>query len=415
MVERAASTPAAVLIQGETGTGKEMIARAVHHFSSRGHKPLIDINCATLPEHLIESELFGHEKGAFSSAYETKPGLFELADGSSLFLDEIGELDLRMQVKLLRVLDGVPYYRLGGTKKVTPDVRIIAATNRDLRVALTTGKFRSDLYFRLSQLELRVPPLRERPEDLEAIAEQTLETCKPGARFAREAMQALRTYVWPGNIRELKSAVMKAALATDPTVELVRVSDLPHELQKKIHAPGTEEVHTGDIDNMERAMIERALKEFNGDQTAAAEKLGISRRTLSRKIKTFLLGADDVRGRSLDSHSDQQCRYYRAAIERSVLIRSAGGHEATAESINVSSSGIGVRGLTDPARFTGIVELEFDLGSAESKLTLKGKMTWADAQGAAGIRFVSMSRATEELISRWVNAKRIEEGWVRLT
>src|SRR6202167_2951315 len=184
MVERVAGHTETVLITGETGTGKELIACSVHEFSYRNGKPWIDINCAALPEHLVESELFGYEKGAFSGADTPKPGLFELAHHGTLFLDEIGELEPKMQVKLLRVLDGVPYYRLGGTKKVTVDVRVVAATNRDLEEGVAEGRFRNDLYHRLSQITLKVPPLRARVEDIAPLARYFLAQHDPELRFS---------------------------------------------------------------------------------------------------------------------------------------------------------------------------------------------------------------------------------------
>src|SRR3954467_10214008 len=166
LVEQVACHPAAVLIVGETGTGKEMIARSIHSHSLRCNSPCVDVNCAAIPEHLVESELFGYEKGAFSGADSMKPGMFEMANKGTLFLDEIGDLDLKIQVKLLRVLDGVPYYRLGGSKKVSVDVRVVAATNQHLEDLVTAGRFRSDLYHRLAHFHLEVPPLRDRPEDV---------------------------------------------------------------------------------------------------------------------------------------------------------------------------------------------------------------------------------------------------------
>src|SRR5947209_16074915 len=208
MVRRVAVSPAAVLIEGETGCGKELVARAIHQFSLRSHKPWVDVNCSALPEHLLESELFGYEKGAFSGADGSKPGMFELANGGTLFLDEIGELDAKIQAKLLRVLDGSPYYRLGGTRKISVDVRIVAATNRNLSAAVRQGNFRKDLFYRLGQIQLRVPPLRERPEDVAGTAEIALQEYRPGTRFSQEALDALCAYSWPGNVRELKNAVM---------------------------------------------------------------------------------------------------------------------------------------------------------------------------------------------------------------
>jgi DNA-binding NtrC family response regulator len=413
LVERVASSPAAVLIQGETGTGKEFIAHAVHLLSKRGHKPWIDINCAALPEHLIESELFGHEKGAFSGADNAKAGLFELANGGTLFLDEIGELDLRVQGKLLRVLDHVPYYRLGGTKKIPVDVRVIAATNRDLRAAAEDGKFRSDLFFRLSQIQLLVPPLRERVEDIEEISQQVLENCRPGTQISLEASQILRSYSWPGNIRELKNLVVSVAALLEPTSKTIHSQDLPKNLQTGIaNLPG-EEIPTGDLDSMERVMIERALKENGGHQAAAADALGISRRTLSRKIKAYQLEGTSMRAGSLGFLNLEQYRYFRAAIDQPVLIRSSAGEEVRAESVNISSTGIGVRKMKEPQNFGGMLDVELDFIDSNQKMKLKGKLTWADAQGNAGIRFVSVPRKTQQLIDEWIEKKRSEEGWTR--
>src|SRR5690348_12240133 len=211
MVDRVATGHASVLISGETGSGKEVVARAIHSRSLRASKPWVDINCSALPEHLVESELFGYEKGAFSGADAVKPGMFELADQGTLFLDEVGELEPKIQVKLLRVLDGAPYYRLGGSRKVAFDVRIVAATNQPLEEAVKSGRFRSDLFHRLSQIQLRVPPLRERPEDIVALAEFYLQQARPGARFARDVVDALIAQPWPGNIRELRNVVVQAA------------------------------------------------------------------------------------------------------------------------------------------------------------------------------------------------------------
>src|SRR6266481_3883391 len=206
-VERVAQTNASVLIEGESGSGKEVIARAIHHHSLRCSKPWVDVSCAALPEHLVESELFGHERGAFSGADSAKQGLFELANTGTLFLDEIGELEPRMQVKLLRVLDGTPYYRLGGVRKISVDVRIVSATNLNLEEAVRSGRFRSDLYHRLSQIHLKVPPLRERPEDIAALAELFLQQQDPRYRFSSEAIDILRRQFWSGNVRELRNVV----------------------------------------------------------------------------------------------------------------------------------------------------------------------------------------------------------------
>jgi two-component system, NtrC family, response regulator AtoC len=212
LVDRVAGQSETVLVTGETGTGKELIARTIHESSSRRGRPWVDINCAALPENLVESELFGYEKGAFSGADSSKPGLFELADKGTLFLDEIGELQLHTQVKLLRVLDGQAFYRLGGHRKIKVDVRIVAATNQDLEAAVNQGRFRQDLFHRLGQFQLRVPPLRERPEDIVALAEHFLRLKSPTKHFTPQAISALLAHAWPGNIRELRNLVAKAAM-----------------------------------------------------------------------------------------------------------------------------------------------------------------------------------------------------------
>jgi DNA-binding NtrC family response regulator len=283
-VERVARASATVLITGESGTGKEVIARAVHHWSPRAHKPWVDLSCAALPEHLLESELFGYEKGAFSGADTAKPGLFELAHQGTLFLDEIGELDPRMQVKLLRVLDGVPYYRLGGVRKVATDVRVVAATNQDLEKAVAEGRFRSDLFHRLSQFVFRVPPLRERLDDIAPLAEHLLAQHDAQMSFTPEAIRTLERYSWPGNIRELRNTVIKAAvLARTPEID---VSDLPIADVREVPAARNAAPHAS-LDGMERRMIFDALAATGGHQQRAAARLGISRRTLSRKLKVY--------------------------------------------------------------------------------------------------------------------------------
>jgi DNA-binding NtrC family response regulator len=283
VVQRIAKSNAAVLITGETGSGKEVVARAIHHHSLRCSRPWIDVNCAALPDHLLESELFGHEKGAFSGADAMKQGLFEVANGGTLFLDEIGELDLKMQVKLLRVLDGTPYYRLGGTRKVAVDVRIIAATNVDLREAVDKGTFRRDLYHRLDQARLEVPPLRIRVEDIEALALYFLNKEAPHMRFSVAAMQMLRSHTWPGNVRELRNAVVKAALLAEGTE--IGIGDLPSGLRGEPTGRATIVGRT--LDALEQQAIFEALSETGGRQDRAARMLGISQRTLIRKLKIY--------------------------------------------------------------------------------------------------------------------------------
>ena len=300
MVERVARSHATVLVTGESGSGKEVIARAVHHHSMRSQKPWVDLSCAALPEHLLESELFGYEKGAFSGADSPKQGLFELANHGTIFLDEIGELDLKMQVKLLRVLDGVPYYRLGGVKKISVDVRVVAATNQELESMVAEGRFRSDLYHRLSQITLKVPPLRKRAEDIAPLARYFLAQHGTGLRFSNAALDLLISHPWPGNIRELRNIVTKAAVLSQN--EVIQPEDLPvvttvaagsDVINSNGHATANGAVMAShastaaSLDNMERRMILEALQATGGHQQKAAARLGISRRTLSRKLKLY--------------------------------------------------------------------------------------------------------------------------------
>jgi transcriptional regulator with PAS, ATPase and Fis domain len=290
-VERAARSSASVLITGESGSGKEVVARAVHHFSPRAHRPWVDLSCAALPEHLLESELFGYDRGAFSGADHAKPGLFEMAHQGTLFLDEIGELDPKMQVKLLRVLDGVPYYRLGGVKKVSADVRIVAATNQDLERMVSEGRFRGDLYHRLCQLSLHVPPLRERVEDVAPLAWHILEQQDPEASFTARALRLLESHTWPGNVRELRNVVVKAAVMNaDLEIDAEHLPmAAPRTSSLDVGAPGSpvSGAKGASLDHMERRMIFDTLAAVGGHQQQAAARLGISRRTLSRKLKIY--------------------------------------------------------------------------------------------------------------------------------
>ncbi len=277
---RIAGSEASVLITGESGSGKELVARAIHHFSCRSARPWVDLNCAALPESLVESELFGYEKGAFSGAAHSKAGLFEMAHTGTLFLDEIGELDARVQVKLLRVLDGTPYYRVGGTRKVAVDVRIVAATNQNLKQMLEDGRFRKDLYFRLSQAVIEVPPLRSRPDDVEALARHFLAKQRPDLELSSKAIEQLRAYSWPGNIRELKNLMTSLALENEgPAVKSVA---LGRSLENGAHGGSPPS-----LEAIEREAIFRAMEATGGNQTKAAAMLGISIRTIHRKLKSY--------------------------------------------------------------------------------------------------------------------------------
>jgi len=280
MAAKVGRTNSPVLITGESGTGKELAARAIHHYSHRSGKPFVDVNCAALPEHLVESELFGYEKGAFSGAEGTKPGLFETAHGGTLFLDEIGELDNRMQAKLLRVLDGQAYFRLGGSRKVQVDVRVVAATNINLDEATGSGKFRRDLFHRLDAFRLHLPPLRERVEDIAPLAQWFLR--ESPLTLSDRTLALLEEYSWPGNIRELKNCVNKAVLfASGPQIE---PGDLPIEIILGQNETPEDEYS---LDGLEQQTIRRELAQTGGHQQKAADLLGISRRTLIRKLKLY--------------------------------------------------------------------------------------------------------------------------------
>ncbi|HZP43095.1 MAG TPA: sigma-54 dependent transcriptional regulator [Candidatus Binatia bacterium] len=284
-----------VLITGESGTGKELIAKAIHYQSPRAHRPLVTLNCAAIPETLLESELFGHEKGSFTDAHTKKLGQFELAHEGTLFLDEIGEMGPGTQAKLLRVLEHGEFLRVGGTKSVTVDVRIIAATNRDLSLAIKDGGFRPDLYYRLNVVTVNLPPLRERRDDLLLLLRHfTQSKCRemgiPEKTLRPEAVDALLRYPWPGNVRELENLVERLlVLCEGPTIG---VDDLPESVRRSDHDPGTikEQVLQGRkslgdaVDEFEREIIQEALRETDFNQTRAAEMLGTTRRILKYRM-----------------------------------------------------------------------------------------------------------------------------------
>jgi DNA-binding NtrC family response regulator len=290
LVEKVAVTNATILITGESGAGKEIVARAIHHYSLRSSKSWVDLNCAALPENLLESELFGHEKGAFSGADACKQGLFEIADRGTLFLDEIGDLDPRMQVKLLRVLDGASYYRVGGVKKVSVDVRLVAATNQDLKAAVREGRFRSDLYHRLSQIPICVPPLRDRRDDIAPLALHYLAQQGPNLHFSEPVLEKLQVHDWPGNVRELRNVVMRAAVLAQGSE--ITVADLPEEFLRSSFSAGLQQF--AGLSDLEKRAILAALEESGGHQQKAADKLGISKRTLQRKIRSYGMTTERV-------------------------------------------------------------------------------------------------------------------------
>ncbi|RLS77098.1 MAG: FHA domain-containing protein, partial [Planctomycetota bacterium] len=292
-VQRVATTKATVLVRGESGAGKELIARAIHESSDRRRGPFVCLNCAALSETLLESELFGHEKGAFTGATERKIGKFEAAHKGTLVLDEIGEMSPAIQAKFLRVLEGHPFERVGGSGRVQVDVRVVAATNRDLEKAVTAGEFRRDLYFRLKVVEILVPPLRRRPEDIEAIATHFLgrfaaETGRKIRGFTAEALQAMRVYHWPGNIRELRNVVERAVVLAQ--VEWIDVHDMA---LSHLAVPGDTDngpspraggFVPATIEEIEKRHVLETLEAVGGNKTKAAAMLGIERSTLDRKL-----------------------------------------------------------------------------------------------------------------------------------
>jgi len=412
LVDRVAGHTETVLVVGETGTGKELVARTIHESSYRHKKPLVDINCAALPEHLVESELFGYEKGAFSGADSSKPGLFELADQSTIFLDEIGELQTQVQVKLLRVLDGAPYYRLGGNRKITVDVRVVAATNQDLDLAVKEGRFRKDLFHRLSQFQLRVPPLRERPEDIAALAQYFLTLKAADKTFSADAIFALQAHPWPGNIRELRNSVAKLAMTA--TEREIGAAEVTAELSGEgTPAPPARRAFTqGNLENMEEQMIIQALEQTGGHRTQAAEQLGISRRTLSRKLREYGIDANLSDGSvPLGIISQEQQKFFRAKVSIAVTLRNANGKETQAQAINLSTGGMGLDAVSDPVGFGGVLDVSFLLPESETVMQAKGRLVWADVGGRAGLRFVVIEPALFQELQHWTNQKMKNEGW----
>jgi PAS domain S-box-containing protein len=412
MVDRVAGHTETVLVVGETGTGKELVARTIHESSYRQKKALVDINCAALPEHLVESELFGYEKGAFSGADSSKPGLFELADKSTIFLDEIGELQPQVQVKLLRVLDRAPYYRLGGHHKITVDVRVVAATNQDLELAVKEGRFRKDLYHRLSQFQLRVPPLRERPEDITALARHFLSLKAPDKSFSADALVALQAHAWPGNIRELRNLVAKLAMAAPD--EQITADEVTAELRGEgVGGEGVRRVlPQGNLENMEEQMIIRALEQTGGHRAQAAEQLGISRRTLSRKLREYGIDAPaGDRSATLGTISQEQQKFFRAKVNVAVTLRNAAGKELQVQAVNLSTGGMGLDAVVDPVGFAGVLDVSFLLPDSETVMHAKGRLVWADVGGRAGLRFIVIEPALFQQLQHWTNQKMKDEGW----
>jgi DNA-binding NtrC family response regulator len=308
MTQRVAATDSTVLLLGESGTGKELFARAIHHLSPRAEHPFVALNCAAIPEGLVENELFGHERGAYTGAGARKIGKLELAHRGTLFLDEIGELPLAIQSKLLRVLEEKKFERVGGTQEIEVSVRILTATNKHLRAAVADKTFREDLFFRISAVPITIPPLRDRGDDVLLLAEHFLERFrrefrKPALKFSDATRARLLTYPWPGNVRELQNAVERAAILTNgPTIDASGLQ-LPAARPSAEQLPGgmleeqflwegpLDEVSQRAVAHVERFKIQNALQETKWNKTRAAEKLGVSYKTLLNKIRS--LGLDN--------------------------------------------------------------------------------------------------------------------------
>jgi len=293
VVERVAPTDSAVLVLGESGTGKELVARAIHERSPRAQRPFVPIHCGALPREVLESELFGHEKGAFTGAIAAKPGLIDLADGGTLLLDEIGEMEPDSQVKLLRALETGMFFRVGSTRSRTVDVRIVASTNRDLAEAMKSGEFRQDLYYRINTITVTLPPLRERPEDIALLAQHFVEAnAAYGAkRLSAAALAALEAYPWPGNVRELLHAIERAVILSRG--EEIQPSDLPPEVLGAAGPSPVVGVAGASLETIERQHIVATLRQVSGHRGKAAALLAIDPKTLYRKIIGYLIRPEE--------------------------------------------------------------------------------------------------------------------------
>lgn len=290
-VKKVAPTNATVMIYGESGTGKELIARAIHQLSDRAQRPFVSVSAGALPETLLESELFGYEKGAFTGAMQAKPGRFELANGGTIFLDEIGDISPAVQVKLLRVLQERVFERLGGTRSIEVDVRVVAATNRDLQELIAAGTFREDLYYRLNVVPITLPPLRERPEDIPRLIAHFLEKIGAGnKRIAPEAMRALVDYKWPGNVRELENTVERIVFLSHG--DEIGLEDLPAEIRSGVVLQGGERCfvlpESGvNLEEVEMDLIVQALERTGRNVPKAAKLLGLTTKTLEARMQRF--------------------------------------------------------------------------------------------------------------------------------
>jgi DNA-binding NtrC family response regulator len=291
-IRMVADTRSTVLIEGESGTGKELVARALHHTSTRQKKPFVAINCAALPAALVESELFGHEKGAFTGAVDRRIGKFQAADGGTLLIDEIGDMPLDLQSKLLRVLESRCITAIGGNREVAVDVRLVASTNRDLQKLISEAKFRDDLFYRLNVVHIKLPPLRERREDIPLLVrafidELAPENNRPVRDITPAALTHLQTYDWPGNVRQLRN-LLESVIVT-ATREVIDIQDLPEPIRQAHPTASVQALVTAGLtmEQLEKEAIRAALQQTQGNRSEASERLGISVRTLHRKIKEY--------------------------------------------------------------------------------------------------------------------------------
>ena len=316
-IGKVAESDATVLIRGESGTGKELVAKAIHHHSNRKNKPFIVVNCAAIPETLLESELFGHEKGAFTDAYARRIGKFEQAQDGTIFLDEIGDMSLNLQAKLLRILQEKTFSRVGGNETIVSNARVLAATNRNLEKLVETGEFREDLFYRLNVVTIWLPPLRERKEDIPLLADYFVakyaEKYKKDVRgVSKEVLELFLDYDWPGNVRELENAVARGVIVT--SAPLILIEDLPQTLRDKTKQERQDEVKVEGqleeenlnlpklIEKIEKEAIIKALEKAEGNKTKAAQILGISRKSLFNKLRYYnLIKEEDENGKSEES------------------------------------------------------------------------------------------------------------------
>lgn len=289
---KVAASNATVMLMGESGSGKEVLAQFIHRHSSRASQPFIAINCAAIPENLLEATLFGYEKGAFTGAVQAQAGKFEQADGGTLLLDEISEMPLGLQAKLLRVLQEREVERVGGNKSIKLDIRLIATSNRDMQAHVQVGQFREDLYYRLNVFPLEIPPLRERPRDIVPLARYVLnKSARPGCTLTESAIQSLERYTWPGNVRELENVIQRAVILAEELVESAHLN-LPEPLADDTPAGNAQETGISalrDIKSLEREHILQTLAAVNGSRKLAVQKLGISERTLRYKLQQYRL------------------------------------------------------------------------------------------------------------------------------